>query len=100
MLQGDEDSFGACFLTLRGLLLCLLLGLLLSVLLRKVSAGHAATDRTNDGMVPRIMTSDAADHRALYTARGVGRAYRCQGQRRCYQNRSSYANSHLEILTS
>jgi hypothetical protein len=64
-----------CCLTLRSLLL--------GVLLRKVPADHAATDRTNDSVVPRIVPSDPAYDRALEAAYGVCRACRCEDQRRC-----------------
>jgi hypothetical protein len=64
-----------CCLTLRSLLL--------GVLLRKVPADHAATDRTNDSVVPRIVPSVPAYDRALEAACGVCRACRCEDQRRC-----------------
>lgn len=45
--QADDVLLRLCCLTLGGLLL----SLLLRVLLRKVPANHAATDRTNDSVV-------------------------------------------------
>lgn len=47
--QADDVLLRLCCLTFRGLLL--------SVLLRKVPADHATTDRTNDSVVPRVMPS-------------------------------------------
>jgi hypothetical protein len=73
--QADDVLLRLCCLTLRGLLLCLLL----SVLLRKVPADHATTDRTNDSVVSRVMPSDPADHCALEAARGICRAGCCEG---------------------
>ncbi len=58
-------------------LYCLALrGSLLSVLLRKVPADHAATDR----VVPRVMPSDPAYHSALEAACGVRRSHRCNAK--------------------
>jgi hypothetical protein len=74
-----------CCLTLRCLPLSLLLGLPLSVLLRKMPADHAATDRANYRVVPRIVTGHSADDRALETACGVCLACRREGRRRCNQ---------------
>jgi hypothetical protein len=59
--QADDVLLCMCCLALRGLLL----SFLLSVLLRKVPADHAATDRTNDSVMPRVMPSDPAYYRAL-----------------------------------
>ncbi|BCF95983.1 hypothetical protein PPGU19_005520 [Paraburkholderia sp. PGU19] len=66
-----------CRVALHGLLL----SLLLRVLLREVPADHAATDRTNDSVVPRVVPSDPAYHRAFEAACGVRRSDCCQGQR-------------------
>ncbi|MGF6841490.1 hypothetical protein QF001_005385 [Paraburkholderia youngii] len=96
--QGDDVLLRLCCLTLRGLQLSLLLGLLLSVLLRKMSADHAATDRTNDGVVPSVMPSDPANHCTLEAACGVCRAYHCEGQRRCNQGDSYRASFHSKVL--
>lgn len=55
--QGDDVLLHLCRLTLRGLLL--------GVPFRKVPTDHAAADRANYGVVPRVMPSDPAYHRAL-----------------------------------
>ena len=73
-------------------------GLLLSVLLRKVPADHAATYRTNDSVVPRVMPSDPAYHRAFEAARGICRACCCEGQHRCNQGDSYRASFHSKVL--
>ena len=88
--QADDVLLRLCHLTLRGLLL--------SVLLRKVPADHATPDRTNDSVVPRVMPSYPAYHRALEAARGVCRACRCEGQRRCNQGDSYRASFHSKVL--
>jgi hypothetical protein len=41
------------------------------MLLREVPADHAATDRTNDRVVPRVMPGDSAHDRTLEAACGV-----------------------------
>jgi hypothetical protein len=92
--QADDVLLRLCNLTLRGLLL----SPLLSVLLRKVPADNAATDRTNDGMVPGVMPSEPAYHRALEAACGVCRACRCEDQRRCNQGDSYRVSFHSKIL--
>ena len=65
--QADDVLLRLRCLTLRGLLL--------RVLFRKVCADHAATDRSNDSVVPRVMHSEPAYHRALEAACGVCRAW-------------------------
>jgi hypothetical protein len=92
--QPDDALLGLCRLKLRGLLL----GLLLNVLLCKVPADHAATDRANYSVVPRVMPSDPAYHGALEAACGVCRACRCEGQHRCNQGDSYRASFHSKIL--
>ncbi|BFG77794.1 hypothetical protein PTKU46_58270 [Paraburkholderia terrae] len=84
--EADDVLLRLCCLTLRGLLL--------SELLRKVSADHAATDRTNDSVVPRVVPSDPAYHRAFEAAWGVCRVCRCEDQRRCNQGDSCGASAH------
>ncbi|MGF6303056.1 hypothetical protein OKW43_005688 [Paraburkholderia sp. WC7.3g] len=76
----------------------LLLSLLLSVLLRKVLADHAATDCTNDSVVPGVMPGDSAYHRALEAACGVCRACRCEAQHRCNQGDSYRASFYSKVL--
>jgi hypothetical protein len=88
--QADDVLLRLCCLALRGLLL--------RVLFRKVPADHAATDRANYSVVPRVMPSDPAYHRALEAACGVCRARCREGQRRCNQDDSYRANFHLKIL--
>jgi len=83
-----------CLLTLRRLLLCLLLGSLLSALLRKVPADYAPTDRTNDSVVPRVMSGDSAYHRSLEAACGICSAYSGEGERRCNPGDSYRASYH------
>ena len=92
--QADDVLLRLRCLTLGGLLL----SLLLSVLLRKVPADHATTDRTNDSVVPRVMPSDPAYHRALEAACGVCCACRCEDQRRCNQGDSYRARFHSKVL--
>lgn len=75
----------------------MLRGLLLSVLLRKVPADHAATDRTNDSVVPRIVPSDPAYHRALEAACGMCSACCGEGQRRCNQGDSYWTSFHSKL---
>jgi hypothetical protein len=80
-------------------LCCLTLsGLLLSVLLRQVSADHAATDRTNDRMVSSIVTGHTANDRAFEAASSVCRSDCCQGQRRCNQGYFYRASFHSKVL--
>ena len=88
--QADDVLLRPCCLTF-----C---GLLLSVLLRKVPADHAATDRTNHSVVPRVMPSDPAYRCALEAACGVCRACRCEDQRRCNQGDSYRASFHSKAL--
>ena len=88
--QADDVLLRLCCLTLRSLLL--------GVLLRKVPADHATTDRTNDSVVPRIVPCDPAYHRTLEAACGVCRACRCEGQRRCNQGDSYRASFHSKVL--
>jgi hypothetical protein len=83
---------------LRGLLLCLLRGLLLSVLLRNVPADHAATDCTNDSVVPGVMPGDSAYHRALKAACGVCRACRSEAQHRSNHGDSYRTSLHSKVL--
>jgi hypothetical protein len=85
-----------CCLMLRRSQLCLLLGLLLRVLLRKVPADHAATDRANDGVVPRIVPSDPAYHGTLEAACGVCRARRSKSQGCCNQGDFYLASFHCK----
>jgi hypothetical protein len=92
--QGDDVLLRLCCLTLRGLLL----SLLLSVLLRKVPANHAATDCTDNSMVSRIMPSDPTYYRSLEAARGVCRACCREGQRRCNQGNSYRTSFHSKVL--
>jgi hypothetical protein len=92
--QADDVLLRLCCLTLRGLLL----SLLLSVLLRKVPANHAATDCTDNSMVSRVMPSDPAYNCALEAARGICRACCCEGQRRCNEGGSYQASFHSKIL--
>ena len=84
-----------CGLTLSGLVLC---GLLLSALFGEVSAHHAAADRADNSMVPRVMPGDAAHYRTLDAACGVRRACRSEDQRGCNQGDSYRASFHSKIL--
>lgn len=90
--QGDDVLLHLCRLTLRGLLLGVLFG--------KVPTDHAAADRANYGVVPRVMPSDPAYHRALEAACGVWRACRCEGQRGCNQGDFYRARFHSKVLRS
>ena len=92
--QADDVLLRLCCLTFRGLLL----SALLSVLLRKVPADHAATDRTNHSVVPRVMPGDPTYRRALEAACGVCRACRCEDHRRCNQGDSYRASFHSKVL--
>ncbi len=92
--RADDVLLRLCCLTLRGLPL----GFLLSVLLREVPADHAATDRTNDGVVSRVMSSDSAHDRAFEAAGGVCCACRREGQCRCNQGGSYRTSFHSKIL--
>lgn len=65
---------------------------------RAASADHAATDRANYRVVPRIVTGHSADDRALETACGVCLACRREGRRRCNQGASYQASFHSKIL--
>ncbi|SIT37360.1 hypothetical protein BN2476_110249 [Paraburkholderia piptadeniae] len=60
--------------------------LFFGMLLRKVTPDDAAADRADDGVVPRVVPRDAADHGPLDAARRVGRPAdgekkRCGGKR-------------------
>ena len=48
--------------------------LFFSVLFRKMASDDATAHRADDGMVARIVSRDAADHRPLDAARRMGRA--------------------------
>jgi len=88
--QTDDVLLHLCCLTLRGLLL--------SVLLRKVPADHAAANRTSHSVVPRVMPGDSTDRRALEAACGVCHACCCEGQRHCNQGDSYRARFHSKVL--
>jgi hypothetical protein len=62
------------------LLLGLLLSLLLRVLFGKVPPNNAAAHRANHRVMPRVVTGNPADHRALdATGRiGISDRYECQ----------------------
>lgn len=76
----------------------LLGGLLLGALFGEVSAHHAAADRADDSMVPRVMPGDAAHYRTLEAARGVRRTCRPEDQRGCDEGDSYRASFHSKIL--
>jgi hypothetical protein len=78
---------------------CLVLSsVLLGVLLRHVSSHHAATDRSDDGVVSRVMPGDPAYDRAFEAAGGVCRSYCCQCKRHSRQGNFRWAIFHSKVL--
>jgi hypothetical protein len=92
--QADDVLLRLYCLTLGSLLL----SLLLSVLIRNVPTDHAAADCANYSVVPRVMPSNPAYHRALEATCSVCRACCREDQRRCNQGDSYRASFHSKVL--